>query len=81
MLIQLMSALSVVLMYSGLICLCHDKQEVATSIDIIRESAAQIGVEVGILMDIAGPKNKSKKRFSRYEGRKRRYFDNRISKI
>ena len=42
---------------------CHDKQEVATSIDIIRKSAAQIGVEVGILMDIAGPKIRVKNDF------------------
>ena len=42
---------------------CHNKDEVANSIDTIRKSAAVIGVEVGILMDIAGPKIRVKNDF------------------
>ena len=41
----------------------HNKDEVANSIDTIRKSAAVIGVEVGILMDIAGPKIRVKNDF------------------
>ena len=35
---------------------CHNKDDVASSINTIRDIAAKRNIEVGILMDIAGPK-------------------------
>ena len=49
---------------------CHNKEEVMSSVRTIRETAAKRGVQVGVLMDIAGPKIRVKNNSENLEVKK-----------
>ena len=49
---------------------CHSKEEVISSVKTIRETAAKRGVQVGVLMDIAGPKIRVKNNSENLEVKK-----------
>jgi len=49
---------------------CHSKEEVVSSVKIIREIAAKRGIQIGILMDIAGPKIRVKNNSENLEVKK-----------
>ena len=49
---------------------CHNKEEVLSSVRTIRETAAKRGVQVGVLMDIAGPKIRVKNNSENLEVKK-----------